>query len=202
MVISLLAALGAVAALVVGLVLLLVLRAWFSQPIPYSVPAEDLRRFFSSWGIALGDRGKIIVRQPDTDRSIQFVKRDYKTRADQLVLRVRNADESRKYFASVRSALEAAGTDVKIELTPRGKTRAALVEFSVDDPMMPSAAADAARVALCAMGAPVEGPFEVRCQGAHRADHQPGSAEVIPWTRGYGAGFRLGRLAARILGRD
>lgn len=51
-------------------------------------------------------------------------------------------------------------------------------------------------------GAPVEGPFELYCQGSHRADYQPGSVEVIPWTRGYRAGFVLGRLAARILGRD
>ena len=202
MVFYILAALGALAVLVLCLILVFVVLAWFSEPVPYSVPGHDLQRFFSSWGIALGDRGKITVRQPKTDRSIQFVKRDYKTRADQLVLRCRNADETRKYFESVRSALEATGNDVKIELTPGGKPRAALLEFNVEAPLMPSAAAHAARVALSAMGAPVEGPFELHCQGSHRPDHEPGSVEVIPWTRGYRAGFRLGRLAARVLGRD
>ena len=202
MVFYILAALGALTALVLGLILVIVLLAWFSEPVPYSVPGHDLQRFFSSWGIALGDRGKIIVRQAKTDRSIQFVKRDYKARADQLVLRCRNADETRKYFESVRSALEAMGNDVKIELTPRGKPRAALLAFNVEDPLMPSAAAHATRVALSAMGAPVEGPFELYCQGSHRADYQPGSVDVIPWTRGYRAGVRLGRLAARVLGRD
>ena len=202
MVFYLLATLGALSALVLGLVLVFVVLAWFSQPVPYSVSGDDLQRFFLSWGVALGDRGKIIVRQAKTDRSIQFVKRDYKTRTDRLVLRCRNADETRKYFESVRSALEATGNDVKIELTPRGKPRAALVEFNVEDPLMPSAAAHAARVALSAMGASVEGPFELYCQGSHRADYQAGSVEVIPWTRGYRAGFRLGRLAARVLGRD
>jgi hypothetical protein len=202
MVFYLLAVLGALTALVLGLLLAFAVLAWFSQPVRYSVAGEDLQRFFSSWGMALGDRGKIIVRQAKTDRSIQFVKRAYNARADLLVLRCRNADETRKYFESVRSALAATGSDVKIELTPRGRPRAALIEFNVEDPLMPSAAAHAARVALSAMGAPVEGPFELFCQGSHRADYQPGSVEVIPWTRGYRAGFRLGRLAARILGRD
>ena len=188
--------------LVLGLVLVFVVLSWFSQPVPYSVSGGDLQRFLSSWGIALGDRGKIVVRQPKTDRSVQFVKRDYKARVDKLVLRCRNADETRKYFESVRSALESTGNDLKIELTPRGKPRAVLVEFNVEDPLMPSAAAHAARVALSAMGAPVDGPFELYCQGAHRPDYQRGSVEVIPWTRGYRAGFRLGRLAARVLGRD
>lgn len=76
-----LAALGAVTALVLGLLLLFVALAWFSQPVPYSVSGDDLQRFFLSWGVALGDRGKIIVRQAETDRSIQFVKRDYKMEA-------------------------------------------------------------------------------------------------------------------------
>lgn len=202
MVFYLLAALGALTVLVLGLVLVFVALASFSQPVPYSVSGKDLPRFLSSWGIALGDRGKIVVRQPKADRSIQFVKRVYKARPDQLVLRCRSADETRKYFESVRSALESTGNDLKIELTPRGMPRAALVEFDVEDPLMPSAAAHTARVALNAMGAPVEGPFELYCQGSHRADYQPGSVEVIPWTRGYRAGFGLGRLAARVLGRD
>jgi hypothetical protein len=147
----LLAALGALTALVLGIILVFVVLAWFSQPVPYSVAGDDLQRFLASWGMALGDRGKIIVRQTKTDRSIQFVKRDYKARADRLVLRCRNADETRKYFESVRTALEATGNDVRIELTPRGKPRAALLEFNVEDPLMPSAAAHAARVALSAM---------------------------------------------------
>ena len=85
MVFYILAALGASTVLVLVLILVFVLLAWFREPVPHSVPGHDLQRFLSSWGIALGDRGKIIVRQAKTDRSIQFVKRDYKTRADQLV---------------------------------------------------------------------------------------------------------------------
>lgn len=63
MVFYVLAALGALTVLVLGLILVFVLLAWFSEPVPYSVAGHDLQRFFSSWGIALGDRGKIIVRQ-------------------------------------------------------------------------------------------------------------------------------------------
>jgi hypothetical protein len=202
MLLYVLAVLGAVTVLILGLILLFILLAWVSAPVPYSVSGADLQRFFASWGIALGDRGKIVVRQPNTNRSIQLIKRVYKTRGDQLVLRCRNADETRKHFQAVRSALEATANDVKIEWTPRGKPRAVLVEFSVDDPLMPSATAHVARIAMSAIGAPVDGPFELLCEGSHRSDYQPGSVEVIPWTRGYRAGVRLGRMAARVLGRD
>jgi hypothetical protein len=50
MVFCVLAVLGALTA-VLGLILLFVVLAWFSQPVPYAVPGHDLQRFFASWGL-------------------------------------------------------------------------------------------------------------------------------------------------------
>jgi hypothetical protein len=129
------ATIGALTVLVSGLAFALVFLNWLSQPIPYLVLSGEMQQFFASWGRALGDRGKIVVRQPNTDRSLLFLKREFKARGDCLVLRVRNADQTRKYFDAVRSAFASAGTDVRVELTPTGKPRTLLLEFSVDDPL-------------------------------------------------------------------
>jgi hypothetical protein len=87
-------------------------------------------------------------------------------------------------------------------MTRKGKPRAALIEFPIDDPHMPMAAAHAARLVLTAMGAPTDGPYELYCEGSHRPDYTLGSVEVIPWTRGYRSGFQMGRLIRRVFGRD
>jgi hypothetical protein len=197
-----LAGIGAFALLLIGVVVALTLFGWLSQPVPYVARGDQVQRFIWSWGLALGDRGKIVVREPHTHRQVHFIKRLYKSRSDQLVLRCSNADESRKYFEVVRSALREAAIDFETELTPKGKPRAVLIEFTVDDPLMPSAATHAARLMLTAMGAPTDGPFELLCEGSHRPDYTPGSVEVIPWTRGYRSGFHVGRLVRRMLGRD
>jgi hypothetical protein len=197
-----LAGLGAFFLLLVAVVFALTLLGWLNQPVPYLAQSDQLQRFFSSWGAALGDRGKIVVREPSSDRQVHFIKRLYKSRGDQLVLRCRNADESRKYFEAVRSALQAAAIDFETELTPKGKPRAVVIEFPTEDPLMPSAATHAARLVLTAMGAPTDGPYELFCEGSNRPDYTPGSVEVIPWTRGYRSGFQAGRLIRRVLGRD
>lgn len=194
-----LAGVGAFALLLIAVV---VLFGWFGQPVVYLARGDQLQRFISSWGAALGDRGRIVVREPHTDRQVHFIKRLYRSRTGQLVLRSRNADETRKYFEAVKSALQEAAIDFEIELTPKGKPRAVVIAFAVEDPLTPSAAAHVARLVLTAMGAPMGGPFELFCEGSHRPDYTPGSVEVIPWTRGYRSGFQVGRLLRRVLGRD
>ena len=80
--------------------------------------------------------------------------------------------------------------------------RAIVIAFPLgDDPLPLAAAAHTARLALTAMGAPADGPVEMRCLASHRPDYVRGSVEVIPWTRGYRAGMRVGRVVHRLLGR-
>ena len=129
-----------------------------------------------------------------------FIKRQYRTIGERLVFKVRTAQKGRRHFENVKAALSTTGIAFEVEQTPAGRPRAIVIPFPLGDPLMPSSAAHAARVVLAAMGAPDDGPFEIKCIGSHRPDYVRGSVEVIPWTRGYRAGFHLGQLIRRLWG--
>lgn len=195
------AGIGVLTVCVVLLVLILMFFGWLEQPVSYSVRPDEIQRYLVSWGGALADGGRILVGEPETDRSVTFVKRHYKKVGGRLVFRFRNADEARLHFEQVGSALSTARISFEIERTPTDRARAIVIPFSLDDPLMLSAAAHTARIALAAMGVPGDGPFELKCTGSRRPNYVPGSGEVIPWTRGYRAGFRLGQLVSRFWAR-
>jgi hypothetical protein len=109
MVLYLLATIGALALLVILLVISLIGYRWVGGPVTYLARADELPRFLSSWGSAVATGGRILVRQPGTNGSVVFIKRHYKGVGGQLVFRYRNADESRRHFENVKSALGAAG---------------------------------------------------------------------------------------------
>ena len=195
------AAIGVVTVAIVLLIVVLMFFGWLAQPVSYLVRSEDIQRYLRSWGHAIADGGRIQVRQPGTDHSVMFVKRHFKA-GDHLVFRFRNADAGRSYFARVESALSKAGISVEMERTPAGRPRAIVIPFPVsDDPLSLGAGAHAARVALAAMGASQEGPFEMTCTGSQRSDYVRGSVDAIPWTRGHRAGFTVGQVVNRLLGR-
>ena len=198
-----LAGIGALTVVVVLLILILMFFNWLGQPVSYLVQPEEIQRYLRSWGNAIADGGRILVRQPGTNRSVTFVKRRYRNVGDRLVFRFRNADDGRRHFDQVESALANAQIRFEIERTPSGRPRAIVISFPLADDRLPlAAAAHAARVALTAMGAPEDGRSEMTCTGSHRPDYVHGSVDVIPWTRGYRAGFRAGQVANRLLGRS
>jgi hypothetical protein len=202
MLLYILAAIGALTVAVALLIVVLMIFGWLEQPVSYLARSEEIQRYLRSWGNAIGDGGRIQARQPGTDRSVMFVKRHFKRAGDQLVFRFRNADAGRRYFAQVECALSKAGISFEMERTPAGRPRAIVIPFPVgDDPLPLAAGAHAARVALVAMGASEEGPFEMTCTGSHRSDYVRGSVDVIPWTRGYRAGFSVGQVVNRLFGR-
>jgi hypothetical protein len=203
MLLYILAGIGALTVTVVLLILILMFFGWLGQPVSYLVGPDEIQRYLRSWGSAIAEGGRILVRQPNTDRSVMFVKRQYKRSGEQLVFRFRNADGRRKYFDQVESAFANAGISYEVERTPTGRARALVVPFSFgDDPLTLAAAAHATRVALSAMGTPSDGPFELTCTGSHRPGHVRGSVGVIPWTRGHRAGFQLGEVLSRLFGRS
>ena len=203
MLVYILAVIGALTVVLVVLILVLMFFGWLGQPVSYLVGPDEIQRYLRSWGAAIADGGRIVVRQPETDRSIMFIKRQYKRSGEQLLFRFRNADGGRKYFSQVESAFTTAGIGHQIERTPSGRPRAIVIPFPFgDDPLALSGAAHASRLALGAMGAPSEGPFELTCTGSHRPDYVRGSVDVIPWTRGYRAGFRFGDVLGRLFGRS
>jgi hypothetical protein len=201
MVLYLLASVGALALLVVMLVVSWSGYRWLGRPVTYLARADELPRFLSSWGSAIAAGGRILVRQPGTDGSVVFIKRHSKRVGAQLLLRCRNADASRRHFESVQSALRGAGIAFETELTPRGRPRAIVVPFVLSDPFMLSGAAHAATITLAAMGASTDGAYELQCEGSQRRDYVQGSVEIIPWTRAHRAGYRLGQFLGRLCSR-
>ena len=183
-----------------ALILILVLFGWLERPAPYAVRSDEIQRFLGSWGRALADGGRITLSEPGTTRAVVFLKKKRKA-GGFLVLRIRNQDAVRPHFKSVAAAFSNAGIAFDIERTPTGRDRAIAVSFAVGDALMPSAAAHAARMALTVMGTPEEGPFELLGTGSYRRDYVSGSDEVIPWSRGYSAGYRFGRLLRRLWSR-
>jgi hypothetical protein len=202
MLLYILAAVGALTVVVVLLIVVVMFFGWLGQPVSYLTRSDEIERYLRSWGNAVADGGRIQVRQRGTDRSVVFVKRQFKRGGDRLVFRFRNADAGRRYFEQVESALSNAGISFEMERTPAGRPRAIVIPFPVgDDPLPLAAGAHAARVALAAMGASEEGPFEMTCTGSHRSDYVRGSVDAIPWTRGYRAGFSVGQVVNRLFGR-
>lgn len=203
MLLYILAAIGALTLTVILFIMVLMFLGWLGQPVSYVVGPDDIQRYLRSWGSAIAQGGRILVRQPDTDRSVMFVIGQYKGSGEQLVFRFRNADGGRKYFDQVQSALADAGISYEVERTPTGRARALVIPFPFgEDPLMLAAAAHATRVALSAMGAPPDGPFELTCTGSHRQGYAPGAVDVIPWTRGNRARFQLGDVLSRLFGRS
>lgn len=198
MLLYILAGIGVITLLFLLLVLVLLLFGWMGQPVRYRVAADELQRYLASWGHAIADGGKIRVCRPGTDCFVTYVKQQRKGTGDSLVFRLRNADATRPYFESVRSALSAANIPFDVERTARGKPRAMVIGFRLGDPLMLSSAAHVARVTLATMGAEADGPFEMTCLGTHRPDYVRGAVEVIPWTRGYRAGYLTGQFVARL----
>jgi hypothetical protein len=202
MLLYILAAIGALSVAIVLVIMVLMFFGWLAQPVSYLVRSEEIQRHLLSWGHAIGDGGRIQVRQPGTDHSVMFVKRHFKRTGDCLVFRFRNAGAGRSHFAQVGSALSKGGISFEMERTPSGRPRAIVIPFPVgDDPLPLAAGAHAARVALAAMGASEEGPFEMTCTGSQRSDYVRGSVDAIPWTRGHRAGFTVGQVVNRLLGR-
>jgi hypothetical protein len=202
MVLYILAGIGAVTVIILVLALVLLFFGWLGQPVSYLVRADEMQRYLVSWGRAIAEGGRIQVGQPQSDRSVTFVKRHYKKAGEQLVFRFRNAEDGRRYFEQVESAFSTAIIPFEVERTPTGRRRAIVIPFPLEDPLMVSAAAHASQVALVAMGAPGEGPFELKCTGAHRPDYVRGASDFIPWTRGHRAGFRVAQVLSRLLGRS
>jgi hypothetical protein len=91
MLLYILAAIGALTVTVVLLIVILMFFGWLGQPVSYLVGPDEIQRYLRSWGSAIAEGGRILVRQPNTDRSVMFVKRQYKRSGEQLVFRFRNA---------------------------------------------------------------------------------------------------------------
>jgi hypothetical protein len=104
MLLYILAGIGALTVSVALLILILVFFGWLEQPVSYLARSDEIQRYLLSWGRPIADGGRILVREPNTDRSVTFVKRQCKKVGQRLVFRFRNADGGRRHFDQVESA--------------------------------------------------------------------------------------------------
>jgi hypothetical protein len=87
MILYILAALGVLFLLLCACIAWWNVMMWYGQSVPYEASRRDLQRYLASWGVALGDGGRIVVKDTGSGLTVRFEKRLYKNRADALLLR-------------------------------------------------------------------------------------------------------------------
>ena len=94
------------------------LNVWAGQPVVLTdLALEEVGPLVRSWAPWLEERGRIVVRQAQTDAEVELRKHRYSTRPDAIIFRVRNADATRKHFTAIRRALDAAGVPYELTTT-------------------------------------------------------------------------------------
>ena len=200
---------AAVLLVLVLAVLTIVLRAqlnvWGGRPVAYSgLDLDQVSDYVRSWGPWLEERGRIVIRHPQTKVEVELRKHRFATRPDALVLRVRNADANKPYFDVIRSALEATRTSYELETTAKKHSpRAIAIPMVAGDVHTPAAARNVVEQVFAAVG--LRGPgFVVHAEGAMRKVPDTPAVPLIPWRQdvrtGYLLGERLGRAVKRIFG--
>jgi hypothetical protein len=182
-----------------GVIGRLYLRARALSPAVYrNLGLGDLQPFLRSWGIWLGDRANILIGHERATGTVQFRKHVYKGRANTLVFRYRNADDSRAGFPAVRTALDRANVDYELELTKRTRRpRAVAVTLNARDVLTPAAAIRLVDTAFGALGASTP-EFFVWCEGRLQAAPDSDGIALIPHIAARRAGFRIGVVVGRL----
>ena len=165
------------------------------QPAEYPIrTAEELEPYVRSWGQWL-EQGRIMVRNPTNEATVEFRKFRYKTRPDALVYRYRNADATRHSFNAVRDRLGAQRVVYELERTQkRQQPRALAIRFDSDDVFTPAAAA---RLLHLTFGDPLP-ELLVSCVGRFRLSPDAPTVKIIPSTRAGRSGFSLGLVLGRL----
>ena len=189
--------LAAIGVIAVSVVLLFLWLAWSTSPARHRVSLEELPEYFRSWTAHLRERDDILVGTGENPGLIQFRKKLYKSRPDQLLFRFRNSGRTVEPFDGVVAAFEDRGVDYVIERTPKlRKPRAVLVRLDATDEMLPNAATSLCRLSLGALPSSKTAQLTVSCTLTAGL----GDAERIPTTRGEAASRRLGFAVGRSVG--
>src|SRR5262249_2739306 len=159
-----------VGALIILLIALAQFNLWGNRPALYECASPaDIEGYIRSWGRWLDDRGRIVVRHLPSGVEIEFRKHRYRSRADTILFRYRNADAGRKYFAIVKNAFDSAGISYDTEPTPkRHRPRALIVPLDPREVFTPMIASHLVAVAFgCDEDRPVAN-LQVFCEGRMR----------------------------------
>ena len=154
------------------------------SPIQYEIGSfVALQRFFNAWAPLLEERGDIFVGTKAVPELIQFRKRRFKSRPNELVFRFRNAGRTKRFFDAEVRALEATAVDFKIERTKKRKAaRAAIVKLEADGPFLALSAVQLCRITFDAIGVPEEA-IVIHSSGELQAGIAPGLLTEIPSSR-------------------
>jgi len=181
------------------------LRARALRPAVYRhLSVADLAPFLRSWAVWLGNRGDIFVGREGTEAIVQFRNRTYRRRPNILFFRYRNADGSRRSFPVVRAALDTAGVDYQLELTPRTRQpRALVVPLDPGDVLMPAAATRLIDIVFGALPKSTEPGFLIWSVGPFQRtpdrEEVPLVAPVVARRAGFRVGVVLGKIVRAVL---
>lgn len=191
-----------VAIAILALLLLIIAHAqlnlWSVQPVVRAdLSLEQLAPFIRSWGPWLEERGRIVVRQAETEVEVELRKRRFSTRPDELIFRVRNADANKKYFPAIQGALDAAHVSYELETTAkRGQPRAIAVRLGAEDIHMTAAAQRLVQQVFRNTAG-----FQIHCEGRMRRAPDTPALPLLPWRQDHAAGWRIGEMVGRFTRR-
>ncbi len=174
------------------------LNVWAGQPVVLTdLALEEVGPLVRSWAPWLEERGRIVVRQAQTDAEVELRKHRYSTRPDAIIFRVRNADATRKHFTAIRRALDAAGVPYELTTTrKRSEPRAIEVPLVADDVHTP-----AATLKLIEQVFKGRVGFQIHCEGTMRRPPDVPRVPLVPWRTDYAAGHRVGERVGRTVRR-
>ena len=171
------------------------------QPVVHSdLALEQVAPLVRSWAPWLEERGRIVVRQSQTDAEVELRKHRFSTRSDAIIFRIRNADSNKRHFAAIRGALDAARVAYELKTTrKKGEARAIEVPLAAEDVHTPAAA-----LRLIQEVFKTSAGYQIHCEGRMRRPPDVPQVPLVPWRRDYAAGAwlgqRVGRAVRRLLG--
>ena len=187
---------------VLVLIALIIARAqlnlWAGQPVLHTdLALEQVAPLVRSWAPWLEERGRIVVRQAQTDAEVEFRKHRFSTRPDAIIFRIRNADSNKKHFTAIRGALDAARVTYELKTTRRkGEARAIEVSLAAEDVHTPAAA-----VKLIQQVFNGSAGYRIHCEGRMRRPPDVPQVPLVPWRRDYAAGAWLGQAVGQAVRR-
>jgi hypothetical protein len=187
------------------LIALVIARAqfnlWGGQPVVHTDLALDqVAPLVRSWAPWLQERGRIVIRQAQTDAEVELRKHRFSTRPDAIIFRIRNVDSNKKHFTAIRGALDAARVPYELKTTRRkGEARAIEVSLAADDVRTPAAALKLIQEVFRGTAG-----YQIHCEGRMRRPPDVPQVPLLPWRRDYAAGAwigqRVGRAVRRLFG--
>ena len=151
----------------VGWVLYRLLLVYLSKPKAHKkVGYSDLPPLLNEWAKTMAANAVLHIKHMNSDFSVEFRKKEYKSRPDTLLFRFRNSDSTKKYFPKILSHFQNNGIQHDLELTKKRKThRAMVVTLEIGDESTAERGAELVEEAFKAAGFNADGELMVHSVG-------------------------------------